>query len=186
MIPRERAISRSAEVPGASLKRGPRTGPPVLLLHGWPQSAAAWAPMMAIGSPGTRLIAVDLPGIRLFLRSAGHPAHGDHRGGAPRVRRRVPGTGSAVGRFRLVPGLPARCGREPPPARPDRRPGALRARGRRAGRRRSLRQRATRVGPGERVHRGHRRGRSLHAGRAAGTDLGRDRRLRARRLGDVT
>jgi len=45
------------------IEAGPRTGPPVRLLHGWPQSAAAWAPMMAIGSAGARLIAVDLPGI---------------------------------------------------------------------------------------------------------------------------
>ena len=45
------------------VEAGPRTGPPVLLLHGWPQSATAWAPMMAIGSADARLIAVDLPGI---------------------------------------------------------------------------------------------------------------------------
>lgn len=45
------------------IEAGPATAPPVLLLHGWPQSASAWAPLMAAGSAGARLIAVDLPGI---------------------------------------------------------------------------------------------------------------------------
>ena len=35
----------------------------MLLLHGWPQSASAWVPVMAAGSADARLIAVDLPGI---------------------------------------------------------------------------------------------------------------------------
>jgi pimeloyl-ACP methyl ester carboxylesterase len=62
-----RSPPRASDIPvdGGSLhviEAGPRTAPPVVLLHGWPQSASAWAPMMATGSAGARLIAVDLPG----------------------------------------------------------------------------------------------------------------------------
>ncbi len=42
---------------------GPEDGPPVLLLHGWPQSSWMWrASVDALGDAGFRAIAPDLPG----------------------------------------------------------------------------------------------------------------------------
>ena len=43
---------------------GPTTGPAVLFLHGWPQSAWSWHTVMSrAGENGRRAIAVDLPGV---------------------------------------------------------------------------------------------------------------------------
>lgn len=50
-------------------------GPPVLLLHGWPESARAWFAAMA-HLHGMRLLAPDLPGIGA---SRGRPASADKR-----------------------------------------------------------------------------------------------------------
>jgi len=50
---------------------GPKTGHPVLLLHGWPTSSYLWRDVMpAIGAAGARAIALDLPG---FGRSSKPP-----------------------------------------------------------------------------------------------------------------
>ncbi len=38
-------------------------GPPVLLLHGWPQTSHAWRPLMPLLADRYRLIAPDLPGL---------------------------------------------------------------------------------------------------------------------------
>ena len=44
-------------------EQGSRTGRTLLLLHGWPQDHAAWAPMMCHIPKDIRVIAVDMPGI---------------------------------------------------------------------------------------------------------------------------
>jgi pimeloyl-ACP methyl ester carboxylesterase len=45
------------------LQAGPADGDPVLFLHGWPQDASAWIPVMEHAAEGHRCLAVDLPGI---------------------------------------------------------------------------------------------------------------------------
>src|SRR3954452_11976631 len=48
-------VTRALEVPG--------TGPGIVLLHGWSDSADTWRPLLAqLGARGRRAIAVDLPG----------------------------------------------------------------------------------------------------------------------------
>jgi len=42
---------------------GDATAPPVLFLHGWPQSWAEWRPVMELAADGFRAIAIDLPGV---------------------------------------------------------------------------------------------------------------------------
>lgn len=42
---------------------GDPAGPPVLFLHGWPQSAQAWHSVMAAAPPSARTVAIDLPGV---------------------------------------------------------------------------------------------------------------------------
>ena len=44
------------------VEAGDPATPPVLLVHGWPQSSYAWRHVMAAGAQGAYLLAVDLPG----------------------------------------------------------------------------------------------------------------------------
>ena len=67
---------RMVEAAGCSLhvvEAGATNGPAVLLLHGWPQSGAAWRPMMQVASDRIRTIAIDLPGVG---RSSADPTDG--------------------------------------------------------------------------------------------------------------
>jgi pimeloyl-ACP methyl ester carboxylesterase len=54
-------------VGGAALhvvESGPNSGPAVLILRGWPQSALSWPKMMSwAGNDGHQAIAVDLAGV---------------------------------------------------------------------------------------------------------------------------
>jgi len=63
------------------VESGDPTGPPVLLLHGWPQSAHAWRRVMRLAG-GRRVLAIDLPGIGA---STGAATHGTKRGLAAAV-----------------------------------------------------------------------------------------------------
>ena len=45
------------------------SGPPVLLLHGWPTSSFLWRDVMAPIAERNRVVAIDLPGLR-WLRQA--------------------------------------------------------------------------------------------------------------------
>jgi pimeloyl-ACP methyl ester carboxylesterase len=45
------------------VEAGDLAAPPVLLLHGWPQSWRTWRDVMTIGSTTARMIAIDLPGV---------------------------------------------------------------------------------------------------------------------------
>jgi pimeloyl-ACP methyl ester carboxylesterase len=42
---------------------GDPAAPATLLLHGWPQSAACWEPLMTLAAPQAHTVAIDLPGI---------------------------------------------------------------------------------------------------------------------------
>jgi pimeloyl-ACP methyl ester carboxylesterase len=58
--------SRQIAVGDASLhvlEAGDPAAPPVLFLHGWPQSARSWEPVMREAAGSSYAIAVDLPGI---------------------------------------------------------------------------------------------------------------------------
>ena len=64
------------EVNGSSLhvvETGDPQAPPVVLLHGWPQSWSAWRGVMAEAAGEARVIAVDLPGVG---GSTGDPTDG--------------------------------------------------------------------------------------------------------------
>ncbi len=53
----------SAEHPKlAGLAFGPKTGKPVLALHGWLDNAASFLPLTELLQPGLRFVALDLPG----------------------------------------------------------------------------------------------------------------------------
>ena len=45
------------------IEAGDPAAPPVLFLHGWPQDASSWAPVLELAAPTHHAIAVDLPGI---------------------------------------------------------------------------------------------------------------------------
>ncbi|MFD8598245.1 alpha/beta fold hydrolase [Kitasatospora sp. NPDC059646] len=53
------------------VESGDPDGPPVLLLHGWPESSRTWQPLMAAAGRDARLLAVDLPGIGRSTGSTG-------------------------------------------------------------------------------------------------------------------
>lgn len=57
---------RFVEAGGVSLatyEAGPRNGPPIILLHGWPEIAYSWKNQLpALGQAGFRAIAIDLKG----------------------------------------------------------------------------------------------------------------------------
>jgi pimeloyl-ACP methyl ester carboxylesterase len=55
---------------------GSETAPPVLLLHGWPQSARGWFGTMDALGERFHTLAPDLPGIG---GSVGHPPSADKR-----------------------------------------------------------------------------------------------------------
>jgi pimeloyl-ACP methyl ester carboxylesterase len=64
------------QVGGSSLhvvEAGDPVAPPVVLVHGWPQSWAAWRGVMAEGADQARVIAFDLPGVG---ESTGDPTDG--------------------------------------------------------------------------------------------------------------
>ena len=42
---------------------GDPAAPPILFLHGWPQSWRTWRDVMEIGAASARMIAIDLPGV---------------------------------------------------------------------------------------------------------------------------
>src|SRR4051812_29626154 len=63
------------------VEAGEPTGPPVLFLHGWPQSAYAWRRVMRLAG-ASRALAIDLPGIG---RSAGAVTDGGKRATAAAV-----------------------------------------------------------------------------------------------------
>ncbi|GAA0796009.1 alpha/beta fold hydrolase [Spirilliplanes yamanashiensis] len=57
---------RQVTVGDASLhviEAGDPAAPPVLFLHGWPQSAQSWAPVLELAAETHHALAVDLPGI---------------------------------------------------------------------------------------------------------------------------
>jgi pimeloyl-ACP methyl ester carboxylesterase len=58
------------------VEAGAPDAPPVLFLHGWPQSWYSWRRVLEAASSDMRAIAVDLPGIG---RSAGDPTDGSKR-----------------------------------------------------------------------------------------------------------
>lgn len=61
----------------ATYAAGPESGPPILLIHGWPELAYSWAPIMpALAAAGYRVITYDLRG---FGRSSA-PEDGASRG----------------------------------------------------------------------------------------------------------
>jgi pimeloyl-ACP methyl ester carboxylesterase len=45
------------------VEAGDPHGPPLVLLHGWPESARAWERVMTLAAGDVRAIAVDLPGV---------------------------------------------------------------------------------------------------------------------------
>jgi pimeloyl-ACP methyl ester carboxylesterase len=49
-------------------------GPPILLLHGWGDSADTWRPLLAeLGKFDRRTLAIDLPGTRVeLIEGCGH------------------------------------------------------------------------------------------------------------------
>lgn len=55
------------------VEAGDPAAPPVLLVHGWPQSWAAWRGVMTAGAAQARVIAFDLPGLG---ESTGDPTDG--------------------------------------------------------------------------------------------------------------
>jgi pimeloyl-ACP methyl ester carboxylesterase len=55
------------------VEAGDPDGPPVLFLHGWPQSGQAWHAVMAAAPPSVRTVAIDLPGVG---ESTGDPTDG--------------------------------------------------------------------------------------------------------------
>ena len=58
--------SRQVSVDGSSLhvvEAGDPGAPPVLFVHGWPESWQAWQPVMTLAAPQARAIAIDLPGV---------------------------------------------------------------------------------------------------------------------------
>ena len=77
------------------------SGPPVLLLHGWPTSSFLWRDVMEPIAEHNRVVAIDLPGFGasdkplgvrydfdLFEPHAGRlPGRARHRGGRPRGAR---------------------------------------------------------------------------------------------------
>jgi len=64
---RQQHLSLPGDGLGRSLyvrEAGPETGPALLFLHGWPESALAWEAVMRLAaSAGFRALAVDLPGV---------------------------------------------------------------------------------------------------------------------------
>jgi pimeloyl-ACP methyl ester carboxylesterase len=67
---------RQIAVGGSSLhvvELGDPQAPPVLFLHGWPESWQAWRPIMTLAAPHARAIALDMPGIG---GSTGDPTDG--------------------------------------------------------------------------------------------------------------
>ena len=63
--------ARSGDVELRVTEAGPRTGPPVLLLHGFPDSAALWRhQVQALAAAGHRVLAPDLRGFGASSRPA--------------------------------------------------------------------------------------------------------------------
>jgi len=57
---------RQVEADGLNLhavEGGPVTAPPVVLLHGWPEDASAFEPIMHTLAPDAHVVALDLPGV---------------------------------------------------------------------------------------------------------------------------
>src|ERR1700685_1889547 len=42
---------------------GPADAPPLLLLHGWPESGSTWRELIPLAAETHRVVAIDLPGI---------------------------------------------------------------------------------------------------------------------------
>src|SRR5262245_4806831 len=77
---------RQLDVAGCSLhlaEGGDPDAPPILFLHGWPQSWLAWQELMALAGGELRTLAIDLPGIG---GSAGAARDGTKRALAEVVR----------------------------------------------------------------------------------------------------
>jgi soluble epoxide hydrolase / lipid-phosphate phosphatase len=59
----ERRTATTGEGPVSYLDAGPATGPPVVLVHGWPATALTWTPQItALAAAGYRVIAPDMRG----------------------------------------------------------------------------------------------------------------------------
>ncbi|MEA3123142.1 MAG: hypothetical protein QOD67_161, partial [Caballeronia sp.] len=59
----QKLLERTAKLEIAYTASGPANGPPVMLLHGWPDAARAWTPVAArLAAAGFRTIAPDLRG----------------------------------------------------------------------------------------------------------------------------
>ena len=72
---------RHSQIPvgGSSLhvvEAGDPAGPPVLLVHGWPQTWYSWRQVMTVGAGDAHLIALDLPGIG---ESSGEATNGSNQ-----------------------------------------------------------------------------------------------------------
>jgi pimeloyl-ACP methyl ester carboxylesterase len=58
--------TRTVDVDGCSLlvlEAGDPESPPVVLVHGWPESSRSWLPIMELASEDAHVVALDLPGI---------------------------------------------------------------------------------------------------------------------------
>lgn len=66
-VPDVQINERSVDVPAGQLhvvEAGVADGPPILFVHGWPQTARAWHPVMRLaGAAGYRALAFDVPGV---------------------------------------------------------------------------------------------------------------------------